>query len=235
MTHTIMLPSDQLLLKPNEPVNLQIYRALRRAIVNCSLLPGEAVSDKEISEGFGVSRQPVRDAFIKLSGAGLIQVLPQRGTFVMKISPKRVNNGRFIREAIEVAVVEKAAQQLSDAQLSVLQNLLARQQQAAEQNQANIFLMLDDEFHGSLARMIDCEDAWNLIEDIKAQMDRVRYLSLDHVTPLPSLIDQHRAILEALRQHDAARAGAAMRCHLQEIFLSLAPIQEQHPEWFSAE
>lgn len=230
-----MLPADQLQLKPNEPVNLQIYRALRRAIVNCALLPGSPVSDKEISEAFGVSRQPVRDAFIKLSGAGLIQVLPQRGTFVMKISPRRVNNGRFIREAIEVAVVTKAALSLTDQQLLVLHGLVERQRRAAEDDQASVFLQLDDEFHANLARMIDCEDAWNLIEDIKAQMDRVRYLSLDHVTPLSSLIQQHCVVLEALQRHEPLQAAAAMRSHLEEIFMSLAPIEEQHPEWFTTE
>lgn len=229
------MPPDQLLLRPNEPVNLQIYRALRRAIVNCTFLPGEPISDKEISEAFGVSRQPVRDAFIKLAGAGLIQVLPQRGTFVMKISPKRVENGRFIREAIEVAVVGRVAEAITEPQLQTLVELIARQEQAAAQNDASGFLALDDEFHSSLPRMIDCTDAWDLIEDIKAHMDRVRYLSLANVTPLPALIAQHRAILEGLRSRDPVRARDAMHRHLTEINVSFGPIQSHNPAWFMAE
>lgn len=229
------MPPDQLLLRPNEPVNLQIYRALRRAIVNCTFLPGEPISDKEISEAFGVSRQPVRDAFIKLAGAGLIQVLPQRGTFVMKISQKRVENGRFIREAIEVAVAGRVAEAITAEQLQALVELIDRQEQAAAQNDASGFLALDDEFHSSLARMIDCADAWELIEDIKAHMDRVRYLSLTNVTPLPALISQHKAILEALRSRDPAHAQEAMHRHLTEINVSFGSIQSRNPAWFMAD
>src|SRR5476651_2651803 len=93
----------------NVPVNQQIYRTLRQDIVTCAIAPGAFLSEKEISTRFNVSRQPVREAFIKLAEAGLIQVLPQRGTFVRKISLRRVADGRFIREALETAVVRRAA------------------------------------------------------------------------------------------------------------------------------
>lgn len=229
-------PADLTALTSNEPVNLQIYRALRQAIVNCTLLPGEAISDKEISECFGVSRQPVRDAFIKLAGAGLIQVLPQRGTFVMKISPKRVNNGRFLREAVEVAVARRAAETISAERLLILGSNIEQQKLAAERNDNAGFLALDEAFHTALAQSIDCAEAWELIEDIKAHMDRVRYLSLsDDITPLSMLIAQHSAILEGLRQHDAAQTERAMRAHLHEINLSFGPIRDRNPDWFEAE
>jgi len=91
----------------SEPVNQQIYRYLRKDIVTCAIQPGSLLSEKEVSARFNVSRQPVREAFIKLAEAGLVQVLPQRGTFVRKISAKRVADGRFIREAVEVSVVRR--------------------------------------------------------------------------------------------------------------------------------
>ncbi|HSD38985.1 MAG TPA: GntR family transcriptional regulator [Rhodocyclaceae bacterium] len=230
-----MLPQTLLTLKPNESANLQIYHALRQSIVNCTLLPGEAISDKEISELFSVSRQPVRDAFIKLSGAGLIQVLPQRGTFVMKISPKRVLNGRFIREAVEVAVVAKAAEMITDEQLLVLTTNIEQQKLAAKRNDTAAFLALDEEFHTSISRCIDCVEAWELIEDIKAHMDRVRYLSLGEITSLQMLIAQHTAILTALRARDPKMAEEAMRSHLREINFSFGPIRDRNPDWFESE
>lgn len=234
-TRLAMLPPDLLTLSPNEPVNLQIYRALRQSIVNCTLLPGEAISDKEISELFGVSRQPVRDAFIKLAGAGLIQVLPQRGTFVMKISQKRVLNGRFIREAVEVAVVGRAAETISDESLIQLGANIEQQKLAAARKDTAGFLALDEEFHTNISRSIDCIEAWELIEDIKAHMDRVRYLSLGEITPLPMLIAQHAAIYTGLKARDPAMAQEAMRAHLREIQLSFGPIRERNPDWFEAE
>jgi DNA-binding GntR family transcriptional regulator len=73
-------------LNPTQPVNQQIYRILRRDIVHCLIPPGTPLSEKEVSIRFDVSRQPVREAFIKLAENGLIQIRPQRGSYVNKIS-----------------------------------------------------------------------------------------------------------------------------------------------------
>lgn len=119
----------------NMPVNQQIYRTLRQDIVTCVIPPGTLLSEKEISSRFNVSRQPVREAFIKLAEAGLVQVLPQRGTFVMKISAKRVADGRFIREAVETAVVRRAAVVATPYDLALLEHNLQRQRLAAKSQQ----------------------------------------------------------------------------------------------------
>ncbi len=76
-------------LNPTQPVNQQIYRILRRDIVHCLIAPGTPLSEKEVSVRFNVSRQPVREAFIKLAENGLIQIRPQRGSYVNKISMSR--------------------------------------------------------------------------------------------------------------------------------------------------
>lgn len=76
-------------LNPTQPVNQQIYRILRRDIVHCLIAPCTPLSEKEVSVRFNVSRQPVREAFIKLAENGLIQIRPQRGSYVNKISMAR--------------------------------------------------------------------------------------------------------------------------------------------------
>ena len=106
-----MSPALAIDLAPTEPIARQITRALRQAIVTMRLRPGEMLSEQDIATRFGVSRQPVREAFIKLGEAGLIQVLPQRGTLVVKISRAAVEDARFIREAVECALVREAAGQ----------------------------------------------------------------------------------------------------------------------------
>lgn len=217
------------------PVNQRIYRALRQAIVKGAFPPGSPLSEKDIAERFGVSRQPVREAFIKLGEAGLVQVLPQRGTFVMKISPKRVEDGRFIREAVEVAVAGRAAGHVTAAQLDAMGDLLARQRRAARDNDTEAFLDLDDAFHQAIADAADCPAVWQTIENIKANMDRVRYLSLADVSPLDRLIEQHDAIYRALRDGDPGAAQAAMQRHLRELTVSFAPIRARNPDWFGAE
>ncbi|WP_090553197.1 GntR family transcriptional regulator [Paraburkholderia caballeronis] len=218
-----------------ESISQQIFRALRDAIYTGQLTPGTPLSEKEISGMFSVSRQPVREAFIKLVEAGVLQVLPQRGTLVKKISPREVREGRFIREAIEAAVVRKAAGYITDAQLRGLADNLRGQKAAARSNDTAAFLALDEAFHRGIAQAIDCTAAWDKIQDLKAQMDRVRYLSLPDVSPLDLLIRQHARILAALKAHDPADAEAAMRTHLREILVSLGPVAARNPAWFDAD
>ncbi len=112
---------------------------LREAIFAGQLVPGTPLSEKEVSDMFQVSRQPVREAFIKLVEAGVLQVLPQRGTFVKRISPRKVREGRFIREAIETAVVRKAAVSITDEQLQALADNLRDQKLAAKSNDTAAF------------------------------------------------------------------------------------------------
>lgn len=219
----------------HEPIGKQIFRALRQAIFVGQMVPGTPLSEKEVSDMFQVSRQPVREAFIKLVEAGVLQVLPQRGTLVKRISPRQVREGRFIREAIETAVVRKAAVSITDEQLQALADNLREQKLAAKSNDTAAFLALDEAFHYAISQAIDCTAAWETIQDIKAQMDRVRYLSLPDVSPLDLLIKQHAKILAGLRAHDPIAAEDAMRSHLREILVSLGPIAARNPAWFETD
>ena len=87
----------------------QVFRTLRSSIVTMRLTPATALSEQDIADRLNVSRQPVREAFIKLSEIGMVRVLPQRGTFVVKISAKAVTDARFVREAVECAIARRAS------------------------------------------------------------------------------------------------------------------------------
>ena len=215
------------------PIRQQVYRALRDAIVRMQLYPGQALSEKEIAERFGISRQPVREAFIRLAEAGLVKVQPQRGTFVVKISQKAVRDVRFVREAVEVAVVRTAALQgLNEDTLAQLYELIEAQEKVTEKADFERFYLLDEALHRALALAIGNDYAWRVVEDIKAQMDRVRYLSLPEATPLKLLTEQHAEIVEAIARRDPERAERAMHIHLSEILQSLPRLAERFPDMF---
>lgn len=214
------------------PVNQQIFRQLRQDIVTARIPPGVLLSEKEISSRFAVSRQPVREAFIKLAEAGLVQILPQRGTLVVKISVCEVAEGSFIRQAVECAVARRLAAQISPGQLLALEHNLQQQRLAAQEKQADVFLLLDDQFHQLLAHFAACALAWQTIESIKATMDRVRFLSLETVSPPELLVQQHAQIVAALQAHDADATETAMAVHLQEIERSVTAIAQQNQDWF---
>lgn len=222
-------------LNPTQPVNQQIYRILRRDIVHCLIPPGTPLSEKEVSLRFDVSRQPVREAFIKLAENGLIQIRPQRGSYVNKISLSQVRNGCFVRQAIECAVARRAAMLITDAQSYQLEQNLNQQRTAIDRQQLIDFFQLDDEFHQLLSNIADCQLAWDTIENIKAAIDRVRYMSLDHVSSPEMLISQHYEIFDALQKRDGDAVDKAMTLHLQEISESVLLIRQENRDWFSEE
>ncbi len=222
-------------LNPTQPVNQQIYRILRRDIVHCLIAPGTPLSEKEVSVRFDVSRQPVREAFIKLAENGLIQIRPQRGSYVNKISLSQVRNGCFVRQAIECAVVRRAATLISDSQCYQLEQNLHQQRIAIDRQQVGDFFTLDDEFHQLLSQIADCQLAWDTIENIKATIDRVRYMSLDHVSSPEMLLRQHLDIFNALEKRDVEAVDKAMTVHLQEISETVLLIRQENRDWFSEE
>ena len=217
-----------------KPVAQRIFQELRSAIVTMRLPPGQALSENDIATRMAVSRQPVREAFIKLSEIGLVRIRPQRGTFVVKISTKQVTDARFVREAVEVAVVRRACEALTEDTLAALRENLVLQRKAAMEDAPAAFLALDEAFHRGLALGIDCEYAWTVVEEVKAQMDRVRYLSMPQATPFARLVEQHTAILDAVEAHDQVRAEAAVRRHLSEILTSLPLLERAHPDLFDS-
>jgi DNA-binding GntR family transcriptional regulator len=75
-----------------------VYAKLKEQILNLELPPGTALSEMESSLALGVSRTSVRESFVRLAQEGLVQVLPQRGTFVSLIDPALVEEARFMRE-----------------------------------------------------------------------------------------------------------------------------------------
>jgi DNA-binding GntR family transcriptional regulator len=217
-------------LDQEEAIAPQVMRALREAIVRIELPPGAVISEADIARRFGVSRQPVREAFIKLQEAGLLAIRPQRGTLVQRISVAEVMNARFVREAVEAAVAREAAEICPAGLPERLRALVAEQAGAAADRVA--FLRLDEAFHRALAEGIGRSFAWTVLEGIKAQMDRVRFLSFEGATPLEEIIRQHQDILEAVSAGNPGEAEAAMRRHLREILASLPKIADAHPDYF---
>jgi len=208
---------------------------LRSSIVTMRLTPATAISEQDIADRLKVSRQPVREAFIKLSEIGMVRVLPQRGTFVVKISAKAVTDARFVREAVECAIARRASGGLGKPAIDAMRAIIADQRKAARAGDAEEFFVLDEAFHRGLANAAECAYAWKVIEEAKAQMDRVRFLSIPDATPVDRLIVQHQAILDAIAAGRASAAEQAMKDHLREILKSLPRLARAFPEMFEHE
>ena len=211
-----------------------IYQTLRRDIVTLRLRPGERLSENEMALRFGTSRAPVREALIRLTEDGLIHVLPQRGSYVTRISLRGMERGRFVREALEVAIVRRAAEGgLMPAQRQACERILKRQAEA--RNDPERFTELDDAFHRSFAEAVDLDAVWGIVEREKVHFDRVRFLSLPMVTPVKTLIRQHEAILAAVADKDPDAAETAIRVHMSEVLQITQGLMARHPDLIDTE
>lgn len=212
------------------PVGPQVFRLIHQRIVTGDLLPGARISETEIAADYGVSRQPVREAFIKLAEEGLLEIRPQRGTYVRKISISAVMDARFVREAIEADVVRLlAASPDPDLERELKRQIAAQKQIIA--TDVHGFVPLDDLFHRTLAEAAGKPFAWTVIDGLKSQMDRVRQLSSLRLQR-DTLIEHHTAIAESIGRGDVAGAEAAMRTHLREILKDLPVIRQSLPDYF---
>jgi DNA-binding GntR family transcriptional regulator len=209
-----------------------VFAEIRQAIIQLRLRPGNRLSEAEVARQLGVSRQPVREAFIKLSEAGLVTIKPQRGTLVRLISRLDVENAHFVREAIEVAAARKAALKADAAAIAGLRSIVATQAETAADDHI-AFMRLDEAFHEAIARSAGTSHAWRILEGLKAQLDRVRFLAIDEVTPSKAIIAQHTAIVDALERKSPQQAEDAMRIHMSEILVSLPRLAEAHADLFS--
>ena len=223
----------QMMLRTREAIAPQLFAALRQAIAEMRLRPGEALSEKDVAARFGVSRQPVREAFIKLSEEGLVEVRPSRGTYVMKISVREVANARFVREAIESDVARHAAALATPADITRLRLIIEDQRAAAAREDYPSFNASDEAFHKTIAGIVGNDYALRIVESARFQTDRVRLLSLPDASPLAMLISQHEDVVRCIDARDVDGAGNAMRRHLREILRALLRIAGDHPDFFS--
>ena len=208
-----------------------VFDELYQMVITLELMPGAKLSEVDVARRMGVSRQPVRDAFYRLSRLGFLTIWPQRATVVAAISESAVLQARFIRTAIELETVQAAAQSLNARQLQRLQTLVQRQETAVEAGDKVRFHALDDEFHRLICEFTGLSFAWTVIKEHKAHMDRVRYLSLSFGAQ--SALDDHKEILAALQAHDPKRAAEAMRAHLSRIAGIIATIRKDHDQYFA--
>lgn len=215
---------------PSLPIGPQLRGILRQQIVQNELPPGARISEAEIAKQFGISRQPVREAFIKLAEEGLIEIRPQRGTVVRKIDPDDVLDARFVREAVEADIVRLLAQGGDAALVAELRRQIVAQREAAARSPKD-FIHADELFHRTLAEGAGKENVWTILQGLKAQMDRVRFLSFD-LFRYDRLIDQHAAITDKIEQGDENGAERATRRHLRAVLEDLPNIMRANPDVF---
>ena len=208
------------------------FLAIREAIMELNFLPGEIIRKHDICNALGVSRSPVSEALAKLRNEGLVEVVPQSGTFVSRFSLQDIKEGAFLREAIELACIEILASNISEQQLTDLNRNLKLQKVLAETDDYQGFYQLDAEMHGMIMDFTGYKNLAKVTKTGWVQVDRARQLLLPVDGRLKKAFQEHRAVIKALEQNDVALAREKMRTHLNQLILLLTPLEKKHPHLF---
>lgn len=210
-----------------------VFDELHRQILRLELPPGTKLSEIDVSRALGVSRQPVRDAFYRLSKLGFITIRPQRATVVSAISERAVMQARFIRMAIEVETARVACTALTEDDLRAIEAIITQQQRAVEARDPAAFHDLDDQFHREICERSGIGFAWETAREMKSHMDRVRFLSLSFASQ--RAFEEHKAILAAIRARDEDAAARMVRLHLSRILDQIVRIRAENAAYFAEE
>ena len=210
----------------------RIYSDLRAELVSMERRPGEVISEAEIALSYGVSRTPVREAILKLSDEGLVEIFPQSGIFVSRIPLAALPEAIIIRKALEETTARLAAERATSSQILTLHSILERQREADAAGDRDSFHQADETFHGTIAEVAKYPGIWTLILQVKVNVDRFRRLTLPQTGRMAQVIAEHAVILAAIEQHEPEGARRAMGAHLERLLGDISATQHINPEFF---
>lgn len=210
----------------------RVYTAIKTAILNLDFLPGAAIRKAAVCDQLGVSRSPVSDAFARLSTEGLVDVLPQSGTRVSCLSTDAIREDAFFREALEIAAVRHAAQHRSDETMARLTRNIEMQKLLVADVDSEDFFRTDTAMHDIIMSVANMPRLPATVRTLSSHVDRARQLLVPEPGRLTETVDEHIAIIDAIRAKDVSGAEQAMRHHVRQLIKRLEPLAAKRPDLF---
>lgn len=220
-------------MNPSTSVQEQVFSTLRGDIITMRLLPGASMSVYEVSEKLGVSRTPVREAFIRLAAESLGEILPQRKTLVSRIDLARVQQERFLRAALELAAVPLFVRRLTPSDIVEMKDLCMRHAALMETGDTEGALALDDALHRCVFLGAGQALSWGAVEKTNGHYRRARLLMIRENGEAEGVAEEHAAIIEALEARNAEEAMRRTRRHLDKIACCEDALRAKYPGYFT--
>jgi len=211
-------------------VSSQIAGVLRRAIVNIELVPGTALNETEVAAKFRVSRTPVREAFRTLLAEGLLDVRPQKGTFVSQLDRETLRDALFVREALECAAARLAASAPLLRRKSLVR-IVERQREALRHNDAEAALQADEDLHRAIMQLSGHASAWEVVRQARTHLDRLRRLANRELRGSEEALGHHTQIAQAIVDGDVRASVRLLREHILQIGGFIDRLAEIHADY----
>jgi GntR family transcriptional regulator, rspAB operon transcriptional repressor len=210
-----------------------VYGELKEAILSGALEPGSLIDKAGLCEKLRVSRFPVSAAVSRLAYDRLVDVEPQHGSFVTRISLNDVRERLFIRSALEGEIAAEAARRMTRADKDALAANLKQEAAAVADEDRATFYALDVAFHRILTARLSMARADDVLESLRVHLERTRRLTMSTSGQLRASLKEHTAIAAAIEAEDASAAREAMKHHLTITGARLETLAKQQPELFS--
>lgn len=206
-----------------EPIELDAYKSLgqvvsdtlRQAIKDGVLKPGERIFELDLAAQLGVSRTPIRDAIKKLALEGFVVNIERRGTYVANISLKEISQVFEIRTALEELAAGLAAERITPEEIETLELMLVEISKYMESKDMDKIIEADVHFHDVLYKASRNNRLSDIIHNLREQTLRFRSISMNQPGRLSKTWEEHREMVEAISDHNAAHARKIARTHME--------------------
>lgn len=209
------------------------FRVLKDNIVSLELKPGTLISENEIASELGLSRTPVREAIIDLSKASIIEIFPQKGSYVSLIDSQMVEEARFLRRFLDRAVIEVACESCDPDTLARLEENVTLQELYLVREDTKKIFTLDNEFHKLIYTAAKKDIIYEMRSTIMIHFDRVRTLSVETVKDMKIVAD-HRGMFSAIASHDKEKALELVDKHLSRYMVDEEQIKKEFSQYFKS-
>ena len=188
------------------PLRDVVFNALRRAILRGELKPGERLMEIQLANKLGVSRTPIREAIRKLELEGLVLMVPRKGAEVAEITEKNLRDVLEVRCALEELAVQLACDRIDPEWMQQLLDAAAHFRDILGTADITELGEADEAFHDVIFQATDNRRLIQLLNNLREQMYRYRIEYLKKKECYPQLLEEHAAIIQAIREHDKAKA-----------------------------
>lgn len=212
------------------------YRILRLSILKLLLRPGEKLNESELATSLQMSRTPIRDVLARLARENLVELIPQRGAFVARIDPSRVQQAVWVHTQTGIAALEVLyTERTPKSAFTILEQNVAQQELCLALQDVHTGAQLAVEFHEKLYQLANLDLVWSAMHRAGTGFWRLLQLASTHEAFRQSTLLECRCIAQSLVTRDNASACRALQHQFERIHNALPALRAEMPAYFTTE
>lgn len=208
----------------NYSLGSRVFHKIREGILSGKYAVHEELKEKNIGDELGVSRTPVREALRQLELEGLVSIIPNKGAYVVGLSQKDIRDIYEMRSLLEGLCAKWAAVNISNEQLEELEENIFLSEFHAQKENWEQMVELDNRFHEILYLASGSKELKHVLTDYHQYVQRVRKITLGGADRVKKSTEEHKVIVQALKDHDLEKAQDAAKTHIRNTVANMDKI-----------